>query len=136
MPIYEYRCASCGHELEALQKLADAQLVDCPACHRPELRKLVTAAGFQLKGSGWYVTDFRNGSAKRATKSTGEGRKDGANEGAAGKDSPAKSGDATPVGSVSGDASSGAATATSGSSKASESAPAKAPASTPSDGGT
>lgn len=134
MPIYEYRCASCGHELEALQKLTDAQLVDCPACHKPELRKLVSAAGFKLKGSGWYVTDFRNGSGKRATKS-GDDRKDGANESAAGKDSPVKSGDATPAGSASGDAGSGSATTTSGSSKASESAPAKAPASTPSDGG-
>lgn len=134
MPIYEYRCASCGHELEALQKLADAQLVDCPACHKPELRKLVSAAGFKLKGSGWYVTDFRNGSGKHATKG-GDNRKDGANESAAGKDTPAKSGDATQAGSTSGGAGSGSATATSGSSKASESAPAKAPASTPSDGG-
>ena len=60
MPIYEYRCAACGHELEALQRLADAPLTECPACHKAELRKLVSAAGFQLKGSGWYVTDFRD----------------------------------------------------------------------------
>jgi putative FmdB family regulatory protein len=69
MPIYEYRCASCGHELEALQKLSDAPLTLCPACHHETLRKQVSAAGFQLKGSGWYVTDFRNSGAKPAKKS-------------------------------------------------------------------
>jgi putative FmdB family regulatory protein len=68
MPIYEYRCASCGHELEALQKLSDAPLSECPACHRPALQKKVSAAGFQLKGSGWYVTDFRNKDAKKPPK--------------------------------------------------------------------
>lgn len=61
MPIYEYRCAHCGFEKEFLQKLSDAPMKDCPQCGRPELVKLVSAAGFQLKGSGWYVTDFRNG---------------------------------------------------------------------------
>ena len=75
MPIYEYRCAACGHELEALQKLADAPLTECPACHKAELRKLVSAAGFQLKGSGWYVTDFRDKGAKPAKDkaATGDG---------------------------------------------------------------
>ena len=68
MPIYEYRCAACGYELEALQKLSDAPLRDCPACHKAELRKRVSAAGFQLKGSGWYVTDFRNSGAKQTPK--------------------------------------------------------------------
>ena len=68
MPIYEYRCASCGHELEALQKLSDAPLTDCPACHRAALQKKVSAAGFKLKGSGWYVTDFRNKDAKKPPK--------------------------------------------------------------------
>ncbi|HXU51943.1 MAG TPA: zinc ribbon domain-containing protein [Casimicrobiaceae bacterium] len=62
MPIYEYACSACGHELEALQKLSDPKLVTCPVCHRDTLAKKVSAAGFQLKGSGWYVTDFRNGS--------------------------------------------------------------------------
>jgi putative FmdB family regulatory protein len=61
MPIYEYRCSSCGHELEALQKFSDAPLVTCPACGAAALQKQVSAAGFQLKGSGWYVTDFRGG---------------------------------------------------------------------------
>ena len=62
MPIYEYRCTSCGHELEALQKFSDAPLADCPACNTDSLTKLVSAAGFQLKGSGWYATDFKGGS--------------------------------------------------------------------------
>ncbi len=63
MPIYEYRCSSCGHELETLQKFADAPLTECPACKAATLVKLVSAAGFQLKGSGWYATDFRGGSS-------------------------------------------------------------------------
>jgi putative FmdB family regulatory protein len=78
MPIYEYRCAACGHELEALQKLADAPLKDCPACGQSRLSKLVSAAGFRLKGSGWYATDFKQGSktaAKTVDKSNGEGGK-------------------------------------------------------------
>ena len=68
MPIYEYRCAACGHELEALQKLSDAPMTVCPACQKSELKKLVSAAGFQLKGSGWYATDFRNSGKKPAAK--------------------------------------------------------------------
>jgi putative FmdB family regulatory protein len=73
MPIYEYRCAACGHELEALQKLADPPLAECPACHKRELRKLVSAAGFQLKGSGWYVTDFRDKATKPAKEKAAAG---------------------------------------------------------------
>jgi len=61
MPIYEYRCSSCGHEKEVLQKLSDAPLAECPACGKSTLRKLVSAAGFHLKGSGWYATDFKGG---------------------------------------------------------------------------
>ena len=68
MPIYEYRCSACGHELEALQKLSEAPLTVCPSCGQSELRKQVSAAGFQLKGSGWYVTDFRNSGAKKSGK--------------------------------------------------------------------
>jgi len=85
MPIYEYRCSSCGHELEALQKFSDAPLVTCPACSAATLVKQVSAAGFQLKGSGWYVTDFRGGS--KTTKP--EGGK--APEGPKGTDTPAAS---------------------------------------------
>ncbi len=67
MPIYEYRCAGCGHELEAMQKFSDATLTDCPSCGKAALTKLVSAAGFQLKGSGWYATDFKGGSKKPET---------------------------------------------------------------------
>jgi putative FmdB family regulatory protein len=62
MPIYAYRCETCGFEKDVLQKLSDPQLTDCPSCGKSTFKKQVTAAGFQLKGSGWYVTDFRNGS--------------------------------------------------------------------------
>lgn len=62
MPIYAYRCESCGFEKDVLQKMSDAPLTQCPQCEKDAFRKQVTAAGFQLKGSGWYVTDFRGGS--------------------------------------------------------------------------
>jgi putative FmdB family regulatory protein len=68
MPIYAYRCAACGHAKDVLQKLSDAPLVVCPSCGEPRFEKQVTAAGFQLKGSGWYVTDFREGATKKADK--------------------------------------------------------------------
>lgn len=64
MPIYEYRCEACGHDLEALQKMSDAALTDCPKCNQPTLKKRVSAAGFRLKGSGWYETDFKSGNKK------------------------------------------------------------------------
>lgn len=60
MPIYEYRCTDCGHQLEVIQKITDAPLTECPACHTGGLYKLVSATSFQLKGSGWYVTDFKD----------------------------------------------------------------------------
>jgi putative FmdB family regulatory protein len=72
MPIYEYRCTSCGHELEALQKFADAPLATCPACQAESLTKLVSAAGFQLKGSGWYATDFKGSGKAPAKKPAGD----------------------------------------------------------------
>ncbi|MBI2961608.1 MAG: zinc ribbon domain-containing protein [Betaproteobacteria bacterium] len=59
MPIYEYRCSSCGFQKEYLQKVTDPLLTDCPDCGQRSLNKMVTAAGFQLKGSGWYATDFK-----------------------------------------------------------------------------
>jgi putative FmdB family regulatory protein len=68
MPIYEYRCAECGHEFEQLQKLSDAALVECPACGKPALQKLVSAAGFRLKGGGWYETDFKKDKKKNLAK--------------------------------------------------------------------
>jgi len=61
MPLYEYRCDACEHEFEALQKMRDDALVHCPACDEASLRKLVSAAGFRLKGDGWYETDFKSG---------------------------------------------------------------------------
>lgn len=67
MPIYAYRCSACGHAKDALQKLSDAPLTTCPACGAETFSKQVTAAGFQLKGSGWYVTDFRGGSGGGGT---------------------------------------------------------------------
>ena len=67
MPIYAYRCAACGHAKDVLRRISDPPLADCPACGQPRFEKQVTAAGFQLKGSGWYVTDFRNGQAVPAT---------------------------------------------------------------------
>jgi len=70
MPIYEYKCSSCGHKKEVLQKMSDAPLTQCPACAKPTLTKLISAAGFQLKGSGWYATDFKG--APRSAKSDGE----------------------------------------------------------------
>ena len=71
MPIYEYRCSSCGHKLESLQKFSDAPLTKCPSCNADALVKQVSAAGFQLKGSGWYATDFKGSGAKPAAKADG-----------------------------------------------------------------
>ena len=68
MPIYEYRCKKCGFQKEFLQRLSDAPLKDCPECGKPALSKMVTAAGFHLKGTGWYATDFKSSGAKPAGK--------------------------------------------------------------------
>ncbi len=88
MPIYEYQCESCGHTLEALQKISDDPLKDCPACQTAALKKLISAAAFHLKGSGWYETDFKSKSGNKAggsenaasttAKSPGEGKSTGA----------------------------------------------------------
>ncbi|MFT3719945.1 FmdB family zinc ribbon protein [Pseudorhodoferax sp.] len=64
MPIYAYKCSACGHAKDVLQKISDAPLTVCPSCGAAAFAKQVTAAGFQLKGSGWYVTDFRDGGGK------------------------------------------------------------------------
>ena len=64
MPIYEYRCDDCDHQFEALQKISDDALTDCPECNLPVLEKLLTAGGFRLSGSGWYETDFKSGNKK------------------------------------------------------------------------
>lgn len=70
MPIYAYRCSSCGHAKDVLQKMSDAPLTDCPACGAATFSKQLTAPGFQLKGSGWYVTDFKGGNSGANAKST------------------------------------------------------------------
>jgi len=69
MPFYEYQCTNCGHKLEALQKISDKPLTQCPNCEMATLKKLVTAAAFRLKGSGWYETDFKNSGKKKTDKS-------------------------------------------------------------------
>ena len=71
MPIYAYKCGSCGHAKDVLQKISDEPLSQCPACGQPTFSKQLTAAGFQLKGSGWYATDFKGGAAT-STPSTSE----------------------------------------------------------------
>jgi putative FmdB family regulatory protein len=83
MPIYAYRCSACGHAKDLLQKMSDPVLTVCPACGASSFAKQLTAAGFQLKGSGWYVTDFRGGNTA-APKAA-----DGADEGKPGADKPA-----------------------------------------------
>jgi putative FmdB family regulatory protein len=73
MPIYEYRCGECGQDHEVLQKVSEPPLTECPACGKPALKKQLSAAGFQLKGSGWYATDFK-GSAKKPVEKTAEAK--------------------------------------------------------------
>ncbi|CAM3535605.1 FmdB family zinc ribbon protein [Parendozoicomonas haliclonae] len=69
MPIYEYLCQDCGTSLEAIQKFSDAPLTDCPECGKPELKKLLSAPAFRLKGGGWYETDFKGGKTKNVSTS-------------------------------------------------------------------
>ena len=71
MPIYAYKCESCGHAKDVLQKISDAPLTVCPACGAATFSKQLTAAGFQLKGSGWYATDFKGGAGAAATAASG-----------------------------------------------------------------
>ncbi|WP_250476274.1 MULTISPECIES: FmdB family zinc ribbon protein [unclassified Caballeronia] len=100
MPIYAYRCAHCGHEKDVLQKLSDAPLTQCPACGKDTFSKQVTAAGFQLKGSGWYVTDFRSGNNGSKGSAPATKTEDAATAGSGN----ANSGDATPASTSSSDA--------------------------------
>ena len=72
MPIYEYRCSSCGFQKEYLQKINDPVMSVCPECNKKTFSKMLSAAGFQLKGSGWYATDFKNSGAKPAAKAAAE----------------------------------------------------------------
>ena len=101
MPIYAYKCASCGHAKDVLQKMSDTPLSVCPACGEASFQKQLTAAGFQLKGSGWYVTDFRNGNAgapAAAKTDGGEAKAEGKDAGPAKTADTASQAPATPSG--------------------------------------
>ncbi|MEX0730534.1 MAG: zinc ribbon domain-containing protein [Aquisalimonadaceae bacterium] len=81
MPIYEYQCEVCGHELEAIQKMSDAPLSDCPDCAKPALNRKISAVGFRLKGGGWYETDFKSSGQRNLAgdkSSSGSGTSDSA----------------------------------------------------------
>ncbi|MDA8444683.1 FmdB family zinc ribbon protein [Paracidovorax valerianellae] len=98
MPIYAYKCGSCGHAKDVLQKMSDAPLTVCPACGAEAFSKQVTAAGFQLKGSGWYVTDFRGGNSGAGSAKPDAAASDGAAPAAAsGGDSAPKKEAAAPA---------------------------------------
>ena len=102
MPIYEYACSACGKQLEIMQSINEKPLKQCPKCKRRTLKKLVSAAGFQLKGSGWYVTDFRDkkpaGKDKETDKGKVSGEKKSEDSGKADKaDKPASEAKAKPV---------------------------------------
>ena len=134
MPIYAYRCESCGFQKDALQKMSDAPLTHCPQCGKDSFRKQVTAAGFQLKGSGWYVTDFRGGNngapaAKKDDGATAETKSDGASESSkeSGKESAKDSGSAAAKSDSSSASTSAPASDSSKSSTASTSSPTAAP---------
>ncbi len=88
MPIYAYKCDSCGFAKDVLQKISDPPLSECPTCHAGAFRKQVTAAGFQLKGSGWYVTDFRGGNNAAAAKSGDASSDSAGGKSGAGAESP------------------------------------------------
>ena len=109
MPIYAYRCDACGFAKDVLQKISDAPLTDCPECGKAAFKKQLTAAGFQLKGTGWYVTDFRNG---------------GSGSGSGSSSSPKT--ESSSAASTSSEASSGSSTSSSTSASANDSKPATA----------
>ena len=93
MPIYEYRCQSCGHELEKLQRLSDPVLTDCPECGKAQLKRLISAAGFRLKGAGWYETDFKQSNQRNLADSS-SGKGDGADSSSGKGESAGSSGSA------------------------------------------
>lgn len=92
MPIYEYRCTDCGFQKEFLQKVSDPKLTTCTSCGKETFQKMLTAAGFQLKGSGWYATDFKNSGSKPAAKEEGVKSGKPVTSGDAAKTDTAKSG--------------------------------------------
>ncbi len=94
MPIYEYQCQHCEHKMEAIQKISDAPLKDCPECKQKTLRKLVSAAAFKLTGTGWYETDFKHNDSKaredkKPAKNNGKKEAKGSESGSSGKNSEA-----------------------------------------------
>lgn len=116
MPIYEYRCDSCGFQKEYIQRMSDARLTDCPECKKATFSKMVTAAGFQLKGGGWYVTDFKSGGSNTTAPVKKTDSKQSDTSGSGGSSEPAKTEKSKAEGSTS-------------SASAASSAPASAPAS-------
>jgi putative FmdB family regulatory protein len=123
MPIYAYKCSTCGHAKDVLQKISDAPLTDCPECGASTFSKQVTAAGFQLKGSGWYVTDFRN---------NGNGGGNATNGGKSGKEEGTAPATGAAAGSGEGPAAKGGEAKPSGAAATPAATPAPAAASTPS----
>ena len=91
MPIYAYKCSACGHARDVLQKISDAPLTLCPACNTEAFAKQLTAAGFQLKGSGWYVTDFRGGGGNSSSTSSASSADKAGEAGKSESPAPAKS---------------------------------------------
>lgn len=128
MPIYAYRCESCGFGKDVLQKMSDPQLTQCPECGKDTFRKQVTAAGFQLKGSGWYVTDFRGGNSGAKAPAADA---NAASNGGSGENAAASNGAATSETA----AASNTATAGSSSTAATPAAPAASPAASASSSG-
>jgi putative FmdB family regulatory protein len=105
MPIYEYECKACGHRLEMIQKISDDPLTECPECREPELKKLISAAGFRLKGGGWYETDFKRNNKKNlvqadASKENKEKKATDAPDKKSGESTDSKSGESKSSGSA------------------------------------
>jgi putative FmdB family regulatory protein len=100
MPIYEYRCEACGHTLDALQKISDEPLADCPSCEQSALKRLISAPSFRLKGSGWYETDFKSDKDKKRnlaeSPAGASGDKDAGEKPKSGDEKSAKKGDDKP----------------------------------------
>lgn len=90
MPIYEYQCAECAHQLEIIHKISDPPIEECPACGKDTLKKKVSAAAFRLKGGGWYETDFKSGDKKKNLASNSDSSSSGANSSASSSDGASK----------------------------------------------
>lgn len=121
MPIYEYKCTTCGFQKEFLRKVSDPVESECPSCGKPTFSKMVTAAGFQLKGTGWYVTDFRNSGAGRGAEAA-TGKSGGASSSSepASSDAAPSAGDSAQAPVTKSEPSSGSSTSTSSGSSSSE----------------